>query len=139
MIWFTTVRGTERTTSAMTSASFSAGMIKQTMIDAECSGIDLLENALFPENAFRIGEIIFDAALVANPLEITFDPFFQAHCWRVTGVPNHGTIGYQMPHFSRPKLAIHDRRERNSQRCRNQFGHSFDGDCSTTPDVHCLS
>src|SRR3984893_1163819 len=104
-----------------------------------CSGVDLLENALFPEDEFRSAEIIFDAALLANPFEITFDPFFQAHCWRVTGVPNQGSIRYQMPHFSRPKLAIHDRRERNSQRCSNQFGHPFDGDRSTTSDVYGLS
>src|SRR6266481_8524182 len=112
----------------MTSASFNAGMTKQTIIDAMCSGVDLLENALFPENEFRSGEIIFDAGLLANPFEITFDPFFQAHRWLVTNVPNYGSIGYQMPHFSRPKLAIHDRRERDSQGCRNQFGHPFDRD-----------
>src|SRR6267378_4385732 len=109
MIWSTTVRGTERTTSAMTSASFNAGMTKQTMIDAECSGVDLLENAFFPENEFRSGEIIFDAALLANPGEIAFDPFFQAHCCRLTSLPNHGTIGCLMPPFSRAKLAVHDR------------------------------
>src|SRR5260221_12946721 len=101
MIWSTTVRGTERTTSPMTSASFNAGMTKQTMIDAICSGVDLLENALFSANEFRSGEIIFDAALLAHPFEIAFDPFFQAHCWRLTNVPNQGSIGYQMPQFTR--------------------------------------
>src|SRR5271165_2097428 len=134
MIWFTTVLGTERTTSAMTSASFNAGMTKQTMIDAGCSGFDLLENALFPENKFRSGEIIFDAALLANPLEVAFDPFFQAHCWRVTSVLNHGSIGYQMPHFTRPKLAIHDRREPYLQCIGNHFGNLFDCDRSTASD-----
>src|SRR3981081_1765617 len=94
----------------MTSTSFKAGMTKQTMIDPEGSGVDLLEYALFPENEFRSGEIIFDAALLANPREIAFDPFFQAHCWRVTSLPNHGSIGCQMPHFSRAKRAIQVRR-----------------------------
>src|SRR5258708_6796405 len=139
MICLTTARGTERTTSVMTSASFKAGMTRQTMIDAGCSGVNLLENALFPENEFRSGEIIFDAALLANPREIAFNPFFQAHCWRVTSLPNHGSIGCQVPHFSRAKLAIHDRCEPYLQCIGNQFGHPFDGDRSTTSDVHGLS
>src|SRR5258708_11768827 len=95
----------------MTSASFNAGMTKQTMSDPECSGVDLLENALFPENKFRSREIIFDATLLANPREIAFDPFFQAHCQRVTSLPNHRRIGYHMPHFTASKLAIHNRRD----------------------------
>jgi len=86
-------------------------MTKQTMSDPDCSGVDLLENALFPKNKFRSREIIFDATLLANPREIAFDPFFQARCRRVTSLPNHGNIGYQMPHFTGSKLAIHDRRE----------------------------
>src|SRR6516165_2377064 len=139
MISFTTVRGTERTTSPMTSASFNAGITKQTMIDAMCSGVDFLENALFPENAFGVGEIIFDAALLANPLEIPFDPFLQAHCRCVTSFANHGSIGYQMPHFTGSKLAIHDWREPYLQRIGYHFGNLFDCDRSTTSDVHGLS
>src|SRR5690348_9286132 len=110
-------------------------MTRQTMIDAGCSGVDLLENALSPENEFRGGEIFFDAALLANPREIAFDPSFQAHCWCVASLPNHGSIGYQMPHFTRPKLAIHDRCEPYLQRIGNQFRHPFDGDRSTASDV----
>src|SRR5258708_33868019 len=95
----------------MTSASFNAGMTKQTMSDPECSGVDLLENALFPENKFRSREIIFDATLLANPREIAFDPCFQAHCRRVTSLPSHSRIRYQMLHFTASKLVIHDLRE----------------------------
>src|SRR5215472_15343341 len=123
----------------MTSASFKAGMTKQTMIDAVCSGLDLLENALFPENEFRSGEIFFDAALLTNPLEIAFDPFLQAHCRCITGVPNHGDIGYQMPDFTRSKLAIHDRREPYLQRIGYHLGNLFDCDRSTASNVHGLS
>src|ERR1700741_5494895 len=104
------VQSHKRTTSPMTSASFKAGMTKQPMIVAERSGANLLEYAFFPKNEFRSGEIIFDAALLPDPPEIPFDPFFQAYRWRITGVPDHGGIGYQMPDFTGPKLAIHNRR-----------------------------
>src|ERR1700730_3111447 len=111
-------------------------MTKQTMIGAGCSGTDLLENAFFTEIELCSGEIFFDAALLANPFEIALDSLFQAYCRCVSSAPNDGSIGCEMPHFSGPKLAIDDRFHRNSQRCRNQFSHSFDCDCSTTSDVH---
>src|SRR6516162_3750630 len=126
-------------TSPITSASFRAGMTKQTMIAGMCSGVDLLQNALFPEDEFRSGEIIFDAASLANPLQIAFNPFLQTYGRGVTSVPNHRAIGYQMPDFTGPKLAIHDRSKPYLQRIGYHFRNLFDWDRSTASDVHGLS
>jgi hypothetical protein len=109
------------------------------MIVAERSGANLLEYPFFPKNEFRSGEIIFDAALLPDPPEIPFDPFFQAYRWRITGVPDHGGIGYQMPDFTGPKLAIHNRREPYLQRIGYYFGDLFDRDRSAASDVYGLS
>src|SRR6516225_380433 len=120
----------------MASASFKAGMTKETMISAGCSGVDLPKNTLFSENGFCSCEIISDLALSANPFQIAFDPFFQAHSGRVPGIPNQGRIRYQMPHFTGPKLVIHDRSEPDLQSVGNQSSDLSDRDRATASDVH---
>jgi hypothetical protein len=109
------------------------------MIGAGRSGVDLLENAFLAENWFRRGEIVFDAALLANPLKISFDSLLQAHYRSVSSLPNYCGIGYQMPYFTWPKLAIRDRCEPNLQRIGDHLGNLSDCDRSTGSDVHGLS
>jgi len=109
------------------------------MIVAVRLGANLLEYAFFPENELRGGEIIFDAALLPDPPEIPFDPFFQAYHWPIAGAADHGGIGYQMPDFSRPELAIQNRRESYLQGIGYDFGDLFDRDRAPAPDIYGLS
>src|SRR5258708_2627768 len=98
--------------------------------------LNLLQNAFLPKNRLRSGKIFFDAALLANPVEIPNDPLFQSHRGQVARLANQGGIRYQMPHFTWPKFPIHNRLKRYLQCIGNQFSDPFNGYRLPTSDIH---
>src|SRR5438067_4973382 len=100
------VAATARTTFAIGSSSFKAGIITFIMhSSARPTGYFLL-NAFVAQNLFRFAEVISDVGLRPNPIQVASDPGRKVNLWFITGCANPGCIRRQMPHLARTKVSV---------------------------------
>src|SRR5438132_6863388 len=133
------VAASARTTSAIGSCSFKAGIITVIMYSSarprSCSSGYFVHNAFVAQDLLRFAEVIADVGLRLDPIQVAPDPSRKIHLWLITGCANAGGVARQMAHLARTKFSFGLRRDMNLERGGNLLGNLANRHPAAATDV----
>src|SRR5947209_4150560 len=121
-----------RTTAAIGSSSFNAGMITEIIRDPL---LHPMNNTFAPKNVRGFAEIIADIGLLPDPIEITANARGQIDLRRVAGSANSLGVAGEMTHFTGPKFRVHFGRDMDIERVGDLFRDSANADAGAAPNI----